>query len=81
MHRELSRDELIELVERITRGEGATEDEADRLIERFESNVPRPDASDLIFWPEQALGADYPGRELTAAEVVDIALGYRPIAL
>lgn len=29
--------------------------------------------SDLIFWPE--------GRELTAAEVVDQALEYRPFAL
>jgi hypothetical protein len=76
-----TREQLIELVERIRRAEGETEEEADRLIDLFEANVPRPDASDLIFWPELALGAEYPGRELTSAEVVDLALSYRPTAL
>jgi hypothetical protein len=77
----MSREELIELVERIMRAEGETEEQADQLIDLFEANVPRPEASDLIFHPEQALGDAYPGRELTAAEVVDFALSYRPIAL
>jgi hypothetical protein len=77
----LSRDELIELVERIMRAEGETQEEADRLVELFEASVPRPDASDLIFWPKLALGDASPGRELTAAEVVDLALSYRPIEL
>jgi hypothetical protein len=40
--------------------------------------VPRPDASDLIFWPEHATGER---RELTAEEVVDLALSYEGIAL
>ena len=31
--------------------------------------------------PKDALRDDYPGRELTPDEVVDIALSYRPIAL
>ena len=31
--------------------------------------------------PKDALGDDYPERELTPGEVVDIALSYRPIAL
>lgn len=81
MANQMSRDELIHLVERIMRAEGETEEEADRLVDLFEASVPRPGASDLIFWPEQALGDDYPGRELGAAEVVDVALSYSPIAL
>jgi hypothetical protein len=76
-----NREELIALVERIMRAEGATEQEADALIDLFEASVPHPAAGDLIFHPEHALGEAYPGRELTAAEVVDLALSYRPIAL
>lgn len=79
--KQLSRDELIDLVERIMRAEGDTEEEADRLVELFAASVPHPCASDLIFWPKLELGDDYPGRELAAAEVVDLALSYRPIAL
>jgi hypothetical protein len=58
--------------------EGETEEEADALIARFEANVPRPDASDLIFWPEHAIGER---RELTPEEVVDMALRYKPVPL
>ena len=61
--------------------EGETEEEADDLINQFEANVPRPAASDLIFHPREALGRDWPGRELSPEEVVDYALSYRPIAL
>jgi hypothetical protein len=32
----------------------------------------------LIFWPEHAIGEQ---RELSAEEVVDLALSYKPIAL
>lgn len=77
----MTRDDLIGLVERIMRAEGETEEGVDALIELFESSVSRPEASDLIFWPEQALGPAHRGRELTAAEVVDIAMAYRAIAL
>jgi len=59
-------------------GDAPTEEEHDRLIELFERNVPRPGASDLIFWPERVVGEQ---RELSAEEVVDIALSYKPIAL
>ena len=74
----MSRAELIALVERIMAVEVGSEAEHDRLIERFEKNVPRPDASDLIFWPEHATSD---ARELSAEEVVDLALSYRPIEL
>ena len=72
----MDRDELIELVERIMRAEGADEAEADALVDRFEASVPHPAASDLIFYPDAHFG-----HEPTAEEVVDRALSYRPLEL
>jgi colicin immunity protein/pyocin immunity protein len=72
----MDRDELIELVERIMRAEGADQEEADALVGRFEANVPHPAASDLIFYPDAHFG-----HEPTAEEVVDRALSYRPLEL
>lgn len=67
----MSRDELIELVERIMAGEG-TESEHDELVRLLEANVPHPRVVNLIYHSEP---------QLSAAEVVDEALAYRPIAL
>jgi hypothetical protein len=74
----VTRYELIDLVRRIIAAEGETEEEDDALMALFEANVPRPNASDLIYWPEHAIGER---RELTPEEVVDIALSYKPIQL
>jgi hypothetical protein len=41
---DLRRDELIELVEAITRGSAATEEEDDRLVQLFEVSVVHPAA-------------------------------------
>jgi Colicin immunity protein / pyocin immunity protein len=76
MPQHLTRNELIELVGRIMRGEGDSQEEADRLVDLFVENVPHPEADDLIFYPEKVFG-----REPTAEEVVDAALSYRPIEL
>lgn len=74
--RGMERGELVELVGRIMRAEGADEAEADRLIDDFEEQVLMPGASGLIF---------YPGRhfdhEPSAEEMVAKALSYRPIEL
>nr|WSX78867.1 bacteriocin immunity protein [Streptomyces sp. NBC_00899] len=67
----MSRDELIRLVERIAAGEG-TESEHDGLVRLLEANVRHPTVVDLIYRS---------GPQLSAAEVVDEALAYRPIAL
>ena len=67
-----SREELVRLVQRVMDADG-TGDELDRMLDRLQGSVPHPDVSGLIFWPD--------GAELTAAEVVDRALAYRPIAL
>jgi len=67
---ELTRQELIELVNKIKDCDG-TEEEIDNMILVLEKNVPHPEVSDLIFW----------GEEKTAEQIVDIALNYKPIML
>lgn len=67
----LNREQLIELVQRIMNGEGS-EDEQDEWLELLGQQVPHPEVSNLIFWDE---------RELTAEQIVDEALNYRPILL
>lgn len=67
----MTRDQLIELVQRIIAVEG-TEKEIDDMVDLFEHHVPYPGASDLIYWDD---------RDLTAEEIVDTALAYQPIAL
>ena len=78
---DLSREELIVLVERIMRGDGATEEEGDRLVALFEESVVHPDALDLIFYPHEHFGEEYRQRSPSAEQVVDAALAYKPIEL
>lgn len=76
MSQKLSRDELIELVKKISDPENNEED-ISNWLEIFERNVPYPGVSDLIFWPRRCgLGSDP-----TAEEIVDKALSYKPIQL
>lgn len=67
----MNRTELIHLVERIMAGEG-TEEEQDALVQLLEDNVRHPAVTDLIY---------YHTPKLSASEVVDEAMAYRPIAL
>lgn len=67
---ELTRQELIELVNKIKDCDG-TEEEIDNMILVLEKNVPHPEVSDLIFW----------GEDKTAEQIVDIALNYKSIVL
>lgn len=71
----MSREEAIALVQRIMNADFATEEEIDAWLETLDKTLGCPTGyvSDLIFWP--------PDRELSAGEVVDQALAYRPIAL
>lgn len=66
MSSRLTKEELVRLVERIQNAEG-TEDEIDAMIDQLQENVPRPDVSDLIFYPEE---------EMTAEQIVEQALAY-----
>ncbi|MFJ2025823.1 e9imm peptide [Streptomyces sp. NPDC087897] len=71
----MSRAEAVARVEWIVAGDYPPEDELHGWLEGLDRALACPSGyvSDLIHWP--------PAGELTAAEVVDRALAYRPIAL
>jgi hypothetical protein len=66
-----SREELIHIVQQLI---DATlpEEEEDRLLEELKASVLHPRVSNLIYYSDP---------QLTAEEVVDQALAYRPIEL
>ncbi|MFJ6919456.1 e9imm peptide [Streptomyces sp. NPDC101133] len=72
---EMSRAEAVVLVQRIMDVNYASDDEADAWLDKLDRALACPSGHvrDLIFWP--------PERELSADEVVDQALAYRPVAL
>ena len=71
MRQRTSRDELIRMVQQLIDA-ALPEEEEDRLVEELKSSVSHPRVTDLIY---------YNTPELTAEEVVDKALAYRPIEL
>ena len=66
MSKKLSKDELVELVNKICNSK-LSDEEVSEYIEILEDNVPHPAPSDLIFWNEE---------DLSPEEVVEIALAY-----
>ncbi|KAB1988884.1 e9imm peptide [Streptomyces triticiradicis] len=72
---EMNRAEAVALVQRIMDADHASDDERADRLDRLDRALACPSGyvSYLIFWP--------PERELSADEVVDRALAYRPIAL
>ncbi len=62
---------MIEIVERLIRGEGDDE-QASQWLDALERSAPNPHFSNLIFYSHE---------DLTAEQIVDRALAYRPIAL
>lgn len=66
----LTKEEIIAATEEITDCSNKSEQEIDRLIARLEEGVPDPQISDYIYWSE-----------MTAEEIADIALQYKPIVL
>lgn len=66
----MTREELIDLVKDIMNVKGKTEEQINALIDVLEKNVPHPAVSDLIYYDD-----------LTAEEIVDKALSYKPIQL
>ncbi len=67
MSKKLSKEELIELVNKICNPK-VSDEEISGYIDILEDNVPHPAPSDLIFWNEE---------DLSAEEVVNIALTYK----
>ncbi|MEW1867369.1 e9imm peptide [Streptomyces caelestis] len=72
---EMSRAEAVALVQRIMDADYASDDEVDGWLDGLDRALACTSGhvGDLIFWP--------PERELSADEVVDQALAYRPVAL
>ncbi|MFD4415402.1 e9imm peptide [Streptomyces sp. NPDC058251] len=72
---EMSRAEAIALVQRIMEADFASEGEMVSWLNRLDRALgcPSGHVGELIYWP--------PERDLSADEVVDQALAYRPIAL
>ncbi|WP_031107458.1 bacteriocin immunity protein [Streptomyces sp. NRRL S-146] len=70
----MNRAEAVALVQRIMQADYASEDEMDAWLDRLDRALACPSGhvGDLIFWP--------PELDLSADEVVDQALAYRPIA-
>ncbi|OME96768.1 MULTISPECIES: bacteriocin immunity protein [Paenibacillus] len=66
---ELTRAQIVDLVTRLYNGDGS-EEEVEEWIELLQRNVPHPDISNLIFWPE---------KDLTPEEIVKEAFHYKPI--
>ena len=66
MSAKLSKVDLIELVTKICNSE-LSDEKVSEYIDILEENVPHPAPSDLIFWNDI---------ELTATEIVEIALSY-----
>ncbi len=65
------REELVQLVQSIMDAVG-TEEEQEEMLSILEASVPDPNVSNLIYYPPDS-------NELTAEEVVDRALSYKPI--
>ena len=69
MTSKLSRNELIELGERVLAHDG-TEQEVDEWLDIIQSNVPHPEVGNLMFQSE-----------LSVEEIIDLALAYQPVPL
>jgi hypothetical protein len=69
--RKLSRDEVLEMVRRLARGEGE-DNEVGEWVESLNASVPHPGIVNLIF---------HDRRGLTPEQIVDEAFSYQPQAL
>lgn len=67
MSKKLSKEELVELVNKICNPK-LSDEEVSEYIEILEDNVPHPAPSDLIFWNDE---------DLSPEEIVEIALAYK----
>ncbi|GIM48581.1 hypothetical protein [Capnocytophaga stomatis] len=65
----LRREKIIDLIQKV-RTENLTETEEDTILEELEKGVLDPNISDYIYWSE-----------LSAEEIADKALNYKPITL
>jgi hypothetical protein len=66
-----NKDLVISYIKKVLRGIG-TEKEIDHMINFIEENTLDPSIINLIFWDD---------RDLTAEQIYDIAMNYKPIVL
>lgn len=78
----MTREELIELARKIVNHQG-TEEEVEEMFDIFSKNVPHPSGAHLFYYPENYDKRKHNISEYspTIEEVVDKALGYKPIIL
>lgn len=78
----MSRKELINLGRKIVEAKG-TESELNGLIVLFDNNVPHPNGSNLLYYPENynARRDDISKYNPTVEEIVDKCLSYKAIQL
>lgn len=78
----MTREELIEIGRKITLAQ-ETEQELQQLMELFDNNVPRPNGSNLFYYPENynARMDNISEYNPTVEEIVDKCLTYKPIQL
>jgi hypothetical protein len=69
----MRRDEAIPLVQRLMTGDTTDEAQASKLLAALERGLGCPHISDYIYW-------DF-DHAVTAEQVVDRAMAYKPIAL
>lgn len=67
MSKKLSKEELVELVNKICNPQ-LSDEEGSEYIEILEDNIPHPAPSDVIFWNDE---------DLSPEEVVEISLAYK----
>lgn len=68
----MTKDELIELARKLIENDFSSEGEADSALFLLEENVPDPDISDKIFWPDPI------DKELDPKEIIEEALSWKP---
>jgi hypothetical protein len=73
--RDLSKHEMLELLEAICTGKGS-EDRIEYWLKCLTVNTGDQSLSDLIYWPNYYRNGEYGGRDLSPAEMLDIALAH-----
>ena len=71
--RDLDKQEMLDLLNAICNVSGS-QDRQEYWLKCLEINTGEPELSDLIYWPNLYRNGEYDGRELSPAEMLDIAL-------
>ena len=79
--RDLSRQEMLDLLDAVCSANGSP-DRCEYWMKCLEVNTGNSAISDLIYWTDQYCDGEYKGRNLSIAEMLDVALlhGTRPTA-